>query len=369
MKLLLFLPALRSGGAERVMAILASAWARGGHDVILATINPGKDFYSLDEKVTRVRLDLPGATIPFFGSMVSFIRKQGAIRKTIQSTKPEIIVSFLNRLNVRVLLAVCGLSVRGLGVPIIISERIAPEKTGAGLGWRILRRLTYPLADLLIAQTEREAMWFKSFTKQQMVIPNPVPNEAFTYRQIKKTTKAPLSIVAMGRLVRQKGFDMLIAAFARAKDGMPDCTLTIYGEGEQRAFLENEIKNLGLEGCARLPGVTETPYQILADADMFVLSSRFEGFPNALVEAMAAGVPVVAFDCPNGPREIIEHGKTGLLAAEAHIDSLSKNMQAIASDPDGARRFGAEARESVRLRFSLKATLENWDVAFRTVLK
>ena len=164
-------------------------------------------------------------------------------------------------------------------------------------------------------------------------------------------------ILAMGRLHRQKGFDILIEAFAALADS--SIRLVILGEGEERAALRAQAKNLGVEARVHLPGFDARPERWLAHTDLFVLSSRWEGFGHVLAEAMAAGVPVIAARAPHGPEEIIEDGKTGLLVPVADPVALTQAMARLLDDRDWACRLAAQARIAVE-RFSLPVIADQY---------
>jgi glycosyltransferase involved in cell wall biosynthesis len=358
MKLLLLLPSVRAGGAERVMATLAAGLAERGHDVTLATLNRGADFYPIDPRVRRIALDLPAAGRAPLAPLRSFFARYRALRALLRAERPDAAVSFLNRLNIRALLAA-----RGLGIPIVVSERIAPERTGAGPLWRALRRLAYPSAALLVAQTEREAAWFRRFVRRIAVIPNPVPDACFSVSRPPRVPGSAPLLAAMGRLERQKGFDILIRSFTTVRKNFPECRLTIYGEGSQRRRLERLALRSGLSESVSLPGTTADPYGALANADVFVLPSRYEGFPNVLAEAMAVGIPVAAFDCPNGPRELIEPDITGKLLRKRSPQALAEALIDMLGNERRRRSRAEAAKSSIRDRCCRDRVLDAWEQA------
>jgi glycosyltransferase involved in cell wall biosynthesis len=167
--------------------------------------------------------------------------------------------------------------------------------------------------------------------------------------------------VAVGRLGREKGFDLLLEAYARS--GLPKAgwQLVILGDGPERDMLQRRIEQLGLQGSVLMPGVVKNPEQWLQHAELFVLSSRFEGFPNALLEAMQCGLPVAAFDCPSGPGEIVRHEQTGLLVPAGDVDALAAAITRLANDADLRQRLGSAAAIDVASRFSLQQIASMWE--------
>jgi glycosyltransferase involved in cell wall biosynthesis len=187
------------------------------------------------------------------------------------------------------------------------------------------------------------------------VIPNPVDLQAPQRR--KAGTRR---LVAVGRLVHQKGFDLLLRAFAKIAPEHPEWSLTIWGEGELRAALESLCAELRVDNQVQLPGLTERPGQWAADADVFVLSSRYESFGNVITEAMAAGLPVVAFDCPWGPGDILCDGEDGLLVPPEDVDALAATLRRLIRDPGLRHRLGEAGARNVR-RFQREAIVAAWD--------
>jgi glycosyltransferase involved in cell wall biosynthesis len=292
------------------------------------------------------------------------VHRISALRSALRSVAPEAIISLIERTNVLTLLAT-----RGLAVPVLICERIDPRAHGVQMVWAALRRLTYSWADALVVQTNSVLSWAgrELGARRVLAIPNPVPHPATSVCDSVPTISGSL-VVAMGRLVRQKGFDMLLRAAATALPRHSDWSLVILGDGPERGHLERLIIELGLRERVTLPGWQAQPGKILRHAHLFVLSSRYEGFPNALCEAMASGVAVVSFACPSGPDEIIRDGVDGILVAPGDVAALASAMDELMADAKKRQAMGRRATE-ITQRYSEDRIMQMWDQLIDEVIK
>ena len=199
------------------------------------------------------------------------------------------------------------------------------------------------MAATLVVQTEPIARWAEEkFRIPIHILPNPVNRpRAEVGRHSGKR------VIAVGRLARQKGFDLLIDSFAKIAARHPDWTLEIYGEGSERPALEAQVERLGLVEQIRLLGVCKNIGNVYADAGLFVLPSRFEGYPNALVEALAAGCPVIASNCPGASEQILEGGRYGMLVESENVDALAVALDEMLSSETLRAKFASQGTKAV----------------------
>jgi glycosyltransferase involved in cell wall biosynthesis len=357
MRIALVISALSAGGAERVIVTLANCWAARGWQVTLITFEPAgtKPYYAVDERVALRQLGIASVGAPLWRAIRQNLRRIRALRQALRAADPDLAISFLAKINVLTVLAT-----RGLAFPVVVSERNNPERQRFRGIWSWLRQRLYGRAYCVVTPSRGVLESFSGEIRERgRVIPNPVDLvPAAAGRQ------GSGRLVAVGRLVHQKGFDLLLRAFARIAPEHPEWTLTIWGEGEERAALAALSAELGLAGRVRLPGVTQRPGQWVDDADIFVLSSRFEGFANVITEAMVAGLPVIAFDCPWGAAEIVRDGEDGLLVPLGDVHALAAAMRRLIGDPQLRRRLGEAGARNVR-RFGKEAIVAQWDALIR----
>jgi glycosyltransferase involved in cell wall biosynthesis len=282
------------------------------------------------------------------------------LRRAIRSCRPDVLVSMIHKTNVAVVAAT-----RGLDVPVVVSERTNPQSAPLSPRWRAARRVAYALADAVVVLTPEAARWASPYVaaNRLAVVPNPVrppaPSTPVEHRRP--------AVVAVGRLQPYKGFDLLLRAFARTRPANPAWTLYLYGSGPEEARLRSLVAALGLGSCVHLPGATGTVDSVLQAGDLFVLPSRCEGFPMVILEAMANGCPVAAFDCESGPRNIITDGVDGVLVPPEDVAALGRAMSRLMSDPEARARLAAAARASVA-RFSMDAVSDRWMTVMRTAI-
>lgn len=358
---LIVLPALGAGGTEHVVTDLANHWSCLGHHVTLVTLETldAKPYYKLDSRVDIVRLEVPPIRASKLGAAYLVLKRLRALRAAIKRVAPSVIISFLTRTNVITLLAT-----RGLDIPVVVSERNNPDLQPFGSAWKWLRAQLYPKAFGLVTMTRGSLEYFpKKMRSRGWVIANAIELPANWQRK-----RGGNQLVAVGRLTDQKGFDLLLQAFARIAPKFPEWTLLIWGEGEDRKKLEAQRDGLGLRDRVKMPGVTSKPGVWIETADAFVLSSRYEGWGIVLLEAMAAELPVVSFDCEWGPRDMISHGHDGLLVPLGDIESLANCLSDILGDGRLREKLAANALITAQ-RFNPARIMADWDGVIGTALE
>ena len=361
MRLTLVIHSLSAGGAEKIMTILANYWAERNWDITLLTFDSDPSFYYLDDRVKHIPLAIASSSENIFTAIYENLIRIQVLRSAISKSRPDAVISFLSTVNILTIIAT-----RGLKTPVIVEEHNYPDMCPLGRIWEILRMWTYPRADKVIALTARALGCLSpQIQARGYVLPNPVLPIIFKENcQIQWIVKP--SLIAMGRLDEQKHFDLLLQAFSTLKDNHPEWTLTILGEGKLRAQLEDLRDHLGLKDRVYLPGVVKNPHDFLRQADIFVMSSRFEGFPNAICEAMACGLPVISTDCPSGPREIIREGVDGNLVPTEDVLALSNAMQNLMLN-ESLRNHLAQNALEITDRFGLERIMAMWDKILQEV--
>jgi len=354
-RVVLVIHAIVAGGAERVMTTMANHWAAEGREVFLVTLDDGTQapFYELHPAIERRPLSVAGRSRHRVDSLANTVKRVRTLRKAIVAARPDVVISFMTPMNLLVLLATTG-----LGIPVIVSERVDPRAHRVNRVTRALRRILYRRAECVVCQSEAAREYFPRHFRT-VVIPNPVVPIGESGSQVSTEGQRQRTVMAMGRLEMQKGFDLLIEAFAKLAPRHPEWDLRIFGEGSCRSALEAQVASLGLHERIFLPGLSREPGAELERAGLFVLPSRYEGFPNVLCEAMARGLPVIAFDCPTGPRDIVRDGHDGLLVPPGDVTALERAVERLIMDEMQRGRIARKAPE-VAERFSLNAIMARW---------
>ena len=352
MSIAIVIESFGGGGAQHVASTLANHWVANGVSVIAITFSkPEADVFTLDIRVRRIVIDAGGNSANARAGLVANAARIRAIRDAIRVSGADTVLSFVGSMNVLTILASLG-----LGKRVIISERNDPARQSFGRIWDGLRRLLYPRADLVIANSQASIATMKAYVPAEKLLwlPNPL-------RQASQVTKArevrkPFFLAA-GRLDTQKAYDVLLTAFADVARGH-DINLVILGSGPLREALETQARELRLADRVAFMGRVDDPFPWYRSAIALVHPARFEGMPNAVLEAMSEGLPPVISDAQEGLRGIVQDGQSGLVVAVESTTGLVSAMRKLADDPQLRSRLSSGAKASVVAQLS--GALEKW---------
>ncbi|MBQ8426735.1 MAG: glycosyltransferase family 4 protein [Clostridia bacterium] len=331
---------LYGGGAERVVSVWASGLAEKGYKVSVLVYSRLENEYPIDSRVNVY----PIANSQKECNDFSMFKRLKRIRKALKILKPDAVISFLPIMQIYVALASIGLK-----IPRVETIRISPW-TASGLnGWyKNIWLWCFKSCDALILQSQDQKPFFnKKVQKKAVVIPNPI-NSLYVENQKTEYCTNSHRVVAAGRLNEQKNYKMLIDAIKIVSKKHSDVKLNIYGEGPLENQLNAYIKEQGLENVVRLMGRTNELYRVYQQTDLYVMSSDYEGMPNALAEAMAVGLPCISTDCKTGPRDLIDDGKNGyLVPCNDAVVLADKIIQVFSLSKDEQKALGQKAREKI----------------------
>lgn len=364
----LFIGTLKAGGAERVTVWLANELHRLGHEVVVLThSSPATDFFTLPEGVRRETVGFNEGRRSFLGKLLINMRRCLQVRRVLRGHRVDTILAMMPHESVMAVVSAFGLRTH-----VVVSERNAPWHRQQDRIWTALRRVIYRFSDAQVAQTQPIADWLRRETgsPRVAVIPNAVqPALPSVPPLVRPDTVLPPGrklLLAVGTKPYQKGFDLLVAAFARIAGDRPDWDLAIPGllperieEGVSGQDILDTAAASGLTDRVFLPGHLGNMADWYGAADLFVLSSRFEGFPNVLVEAMGAGRACVAFACDTGPDEIIQDGIDGILVRDLTVEALAGALAQAIDDADLRARL-AVAAPDVASRYAPATVLRAW---------
>ena len=368
MKILFLIHSLGAGGAERVAVNLSNYWAGLGWDVALTTLtDKEEDFYALDPRVERIPLGVARSSTNPLTAIVNNVRSIMAVRRLLKRQSAEVSVGMMTSSNVY--LALGGIGLRGCRIGV---EHTHPPRWYLGPFWERLRWFSYAALHAVVALTKPTQLWLADNTRVKFtaVIPNPVPWPLPSERDGRSPHEvfqpARHTLLAVGRLVDEKGFDLLLHAFSRIAGELPQWDLVIVGDGPRRSALESQIGATGLRERAFLAGRVGNVGDWYQAADLYVMSSRVEGFPNTLIEAMACGLPAISFDCETGPADIIRNGIDGVLVPPGDVEALAAELQKLMQDEQLRLLMMTRAIE-VRERLSLQRITAEWEALFKQV--
>ena len=343
-KITFFADSLGNGGAQRVISILTRYYAEARIPVEIVLYYDSVPFFDThpDVRITYVQRETQSKNL---------LKNIAWLRRYV-TKNTDLVVSFLAQFNMIALAATIGTK-----IPVIVADRNDPRHMPKQAPVRIARNWLYHLADVVVVQTQHNKDYFsKRLQKKCRIIYNPVDLQ--DKKGMALRTEKKRRIVSAARLMKQKNQLMLLESFAQIKKDFPDYTLTVYGEGPFRDTLEARIAQLNLTDSVFLPGKVQNVFDCIADADLFVLSSDFEGMPNALIEAMCLGLPVISTKV-SGATDLIEHGHNGMLAEVGDTNQLTECMRQMLADPQLRLRCAVNALE-INERLQVDGIIRQW---------
>ncbi len=361
-KILFHINSLGKGGAEKVVTVLGKYFAGDGYEVVIATLWRAEDEYELDERIRRINFeDLHQGKK--MGRVQRAFSRFTDLSKILKAEKPDIVISFCNKANFR-----CAYSMMGSKTPLLTSVRNDPRVDY--LPYKSSMRRMEKRADGCVFQTPDAMSCFpKEFQKKSKVIWNPVDEKYMRVPEIKERSR---EIVCVGRFSAQKNQLLLLKAFKRIREQFPDTVLKLYGEESEagaKDTLFTFVKEHNMEAQVRFMGQSSHLEKEIRDAALFVLPSDYEGMPNALIEAMVMGIPVISTDCPcGGPAELIEDGKSGLLVKVGDEEGLADAMKRLLSDKEYAAMLGQNAGMLAE-KVSPDKVYEEWKAFVNALIK
>lgn len=331
-KIMFVIASMNSGGAERVMSILVNEAVQQNYDVTLLLTLCGNVHYTL---LNNVKIISVPDTLKKINKKISKKNTILCMREMFKKESPDLVVSFMTMMNIYSVIAM-----QGMKTPIIVSERNDPDKECPGKIKKIIRNLCYNKADGIVFQTTDASLYFsQGIRNKSKVIANPVKKDLPNWNGINSNI-----VVAVGRLEEQKNYPVMFDAFRRFHHEHPEYELHIYGEGRLRDELEQIIKKIEADKYIYLDSVQEDVHSLTKNAYMYLLSSDYEGIPNALLESLAIGIPCIATDCPcGGVRQIIQNGENGYLIPVGDSYALYNRMKELVNDPDKAITISKKA--------------------------
>ncbi len=349
---------LGSGGAQRVLNTLAHEWLARGHRPCVITLSDAEsDFFTLDPRITRLTIGGIAHSPTALHAAWANVRRIRRLRRALRQSRAETVVAFVGQTNILTILAAVG-----LGARVVVSERNDPARQSlGGRAWDALRRLSYRFADAVTANSHAAVEALGRFVPRDKLsyVPNPAPPLP---PMPPADARAPI-VLSVGRLTHQKGHDLLIDAFARAGRDLPDWRLCIVGDGELKQALQARAATRDIADRVTWAGRVDDPGAFYGQAGIFVLASRFEGTPNAVLEAMACGLPVIVTDRSAGALDFVTDGDNGIVVPGEDAAGLATALAGLMRDPERRRRLGRRARDRMA-RESNEAVFAAWARVF-----
>lgn len=366
---------LASGGAGRQVAIVGSELARRGHRVTICTTNQaeGPNYYECHPEISQINIKVQSKLNNTLVRMIDMVYSIIQLRKIFKKRNPNLVISFLPGNNFR-----AGIAATGLGLPLIACERnYMPARLRASsplhrLFYYLMSKLLYPRTAALCVQTKHLLEWLSKKVPGHDIklIPNVVvePSQKGSEQLIHFAPKRK-SLLFVGRMVEQKRVGVLINAFSKLADTFLELDLVLVGDGDQKEALEAQVIQQGIQHRVFFTGHVKDVRPYFRNASIFVLPSRFEGFPNALSEAMSMGVPSICFDILAGTKELSNMGERAMLLPNLEPETeLAQGIKTLLDDPEHMSALSKKAK-SVAVEFSTEKVVAKWESLARNYAK
>ena len=363
LKCVFLITGMMMGGAERVLSTIANEMAARGHQITLISLKPDASAYPLNSKIEFICSDCKitnsNYLIKIIQMCASAIKGLNKYRSIVKEKQPDVVLAFLTNSN---FLALICKKLYFRHIPLVVSERADPCARKSKL-IKFMITWLYPQADCIVCQGSKVAAYFKSVNEKSKIniIPNPIDADCICQNTPVKRNK---KIVAIGRLCKQKNYDLLIESFYEFHRIYDEYEVEIYGQGPEEKRLREKVKILGLEDKVHFMGVMDRVMRQANNASLYIMTSDFEGFPNALLEAMASGLPVICTDFPTGTAcDVIINGVNGYIVPMNDRKRLTEAMIKILNNSDDLEKMGQNARQ-IYHRYNTKTIVNQWENLF-----
>ena len=349
-KVLFVIPSLSNGGAEKVVSRLSSGLSERAYDVTILTFYKNDNEYLVNENVKRISLSDNEKDYEKIG----LLKRLRLIRKIIKNNKPDEILCFLNHVCIYTFISLIFTRYRKR---ITFTERCNPKHSNPKI-IRIKNILQKFVKRIVVQNNGQKGLLTKKEKKKSYVISNPIDDRYLDFNKILNTE--PINIISLGRLLDQKDYPLAINAFNDVLKKYPNLIYHIYGKGEDKDKIEKLIKELNLEGKVILEGFTTDINEVYENADIYLMTSKFEGMPNALAESMAVGIPSISIDCEFGPSDLIDNEDMGILVKEHTIEAVEKALLHMIENYNVYISKSKYVKETMKERYSLGKITNEW---------
>lgn len=350
-KILFIVPTLSNGGAENVVARISSRLVHKGYDVSVLIFYNCEDEYSIDSKVKIINLS-KGKYKEY--KKISRINRFYKIRKIVKLLDPNEIIPFLDYICLYTFISLVFTKyIKRLN----FTERNNPKYANKKI-YLVKKILQIFIKKIILQNKGQQSLLTKREKKKSFIIPNPIDDKYFDYQ--KEMNIRPLHIISIGRLSEQKDYSLAINAFSKIVKNHPNLTYHIFGKGEDKEKIENQIKEMNLKEKVILEGFTTDIDLIYKNADIFLMTSLYEGMPNALAESLAVGIPSISMDCDFGPRDLIENEQMGILIKDHTVDATVNALSDMIENYNYFSLKAEQRKNIIKSKYSLEKITDEW---------